>query len=402
MSMIISSKCFINKYLSNNIINYFIFLIKAILFLSIFPYFSSNSIKIKLYQEQNGNVCIFNWKEGRACPYILSENDIMHDDSDKCNPFLNKGEHNIYIEFDYLTEDCTAMFESRTALIELDLSNFDASNVKYMAYMFKGCTSLQKVIMPSIKGYKLEQMKNMFIYCSNLISVEFQQNFVTKNVINMQKMFKDCVKLKSINFPIDFDTSSVTAINDMFSGCSSLLSINLSFFKTNNIENMVSLFQNTKMISYDISNFDTSKVTDMEYMFDCNEITSLDLSNFDYSKLEKMDYMLSNNNNLQYINFGKKEIRENISSYKVFENSNKKMIIYVNKKNPEDLFKGTEFTLAFVECSNISTSDIIMESFSENKIVCVAKCKNLNKYKFKYLNRCYLNCPSDTITNLTS
>ena len=151
------------------------------------------------------------------------------------------------------------------------------------------------------------------------------------------------------------------------------------------------------MTSYDIKNFDTSKVTDMGYMFsNCTELVSLNLSNFDYSSLKKMDYMLSNNNKLECVDFGKKEIREDINSLNIFNNSNKQTIIYVNKKDPENFFNEKNFSI--VECGNASPQDI-KNKYRENKIVCVQSCKDLKNYKFKYLNRCYITCPENTKTN---
>ena len=403
MPIILNSElCGSTHIISKNRINHKFLSFNIIFLISLFPPFSPNIIKIKLFLEQEGDFVIFNFKDNRPCPSQLFENGFELDDRDKCKPYLSAGNHTIDLIFSNTFSDCTAMFESRTGLIEIDLSNFDASNVNYMAYMFKNCSSLEKVIMPSINGDKLEQMKNMFVYCKNLISVEFQKNFVTKNVINMQKMFGGCINLKSVNFPDDFETSKVSNINDMFSGCSSLSSINFNIFKISQPNNMASLFQNTKFVSYNLSNFDISKVTDMEYMFyNCTELISLDLSSFDYSSLEKMDYMMSNNNNLRFVNFGEKEIKESVSSYNVFENSNKKMIIYVNKKNPEDLFNGTDFIFAIVECGNILPNDIL-SIYQENKIVCIPNCRNLNKFKYNYMNQCYINCPPDTITNRTS
>ena len=391
------------KSLTKKISNFF--LIKSLIILIIIPSFISdeNRITIKLYQQGEGNLPIINGKENaRGCPEKIYEGTGDNNSENKCYPYLLYGEHNLNLVWYYTFQDCSNMFEYKTALVEIDLSHFNAREVKYMACMFQGCTSLKKVIMPDMKEYGLEHTEFMFKGCTNLISVKFQQDFRTPNVIQMNAMFQGCVNLLSINFPSNFRTNKVTQIQDMFSGCGSLPSIDFNIFQTSNVNNMAYLFQNTKLTSYDLSYFDTSQETDVEYMFyNCIEVISLDLSHFDFSKMEKMDYMLSNNNKLEYVNFGNSEIKEGISIINIFHNSNNKMVINVNKKKPEDFFKNTNIDFAIVECGDLSI-DFIKGNFSENKIICVPSCKELNNYKFKYINRCYIKCPENTITNYTN
>ena len=363
-----------------------------------FPSTLSNSIKVKIYQSGEGNIPLINSMDyKRGCPTKISERGDEHHDENKCFPYLLYGEHNLDIDWNYNFEDCSNMFEYKTAITEIDLTYFDTSKVKYMGLMFKGCTSLKKVIMPTISEYLLEQAEMMFKGCTKLISVQFQHDFRTVNVKQMNEMFEGCSNLISVNFPNNFETPNSKYINNMFLGCSSLNSINFNIFKTSNTINMACLFQNTKLTSYDLKNFDTSQVTDMEYMFyNCTELISVNLTNFAYSSLKKMDYMFSNNDKLECVDFGKNEIREGISTLNIFNNSNKKTIIYVNKKKPESFFNETNF--AIVECGDASPRDI-MNEYTENKIVCVQNCKDLTNYKYKYINRCYIECPPNSITN---
>jgi hypothetical protein len=51
-----------------------------------------------------------------------------------------------------------------------------------------------------------------------------------------------------------------------------------------------------------------------------------------------------------------------------------------------------------VECGDASPRDI-MNEYTENKIVCVQNCKDLTNYKYKYINRCYIECPQNSIIN---
>ena len=221
-------------------------------------------INIKLHIQNAGYIELLKQKEG--CPNKLKENGNTIG-TNECSHYLSKGNHNIDLEWDYLLTQLSNMFEDKTFITEADLSNFDASKIKFMGLMFKGCTSLRKVIMPSITDYNLEQTQNMFERCTNLISVVFKNDFRTTNVEKMECMFRECYNLESINFPSNFETTNVVTMQDMFKECYSLTSINFNIFKTGKVINMACLFQGTKLTSYDLSKFDTSKVTEVEYMF---------------------------------------------------------------------------------------------------------------------------------------
>ena len=52
------------------------------------------------------------------------------------------------------------MFYFVENIIEIDLSNFDASNVKTMQYMFFGCSNLEKIEFGNINTPSLEDIIN--------------------------------------------------------------------------------------------------------------------------------------------------------------------------------------------------------------------------------------------------
>ena len=395
-----------SKYPKHKIYHFFLF--NIIIFISLFSSFFSYERKIKIVIAQNneskGDMHIINdhGENGnkRKCPSTICENSICQTNS--CNINLSEGSHIVVVEWNDSVSfnDCSNMFDGKTAITEIDLSEFYANNIEYMAYMFKGCISLQKVILPNITENKLLRAENMFEGCISLTNVTFSENdFKTEKVQNMRSMFLNCNSLSSINFPSNFLTSDVNQIQDMFSGCYSLTSLDFNILKTQNVTNMACLFKGTNLTSFNLNNFDTSKVTDTEYMFyNCSNLISLNLSKFDYTITTQMRFMLANNHKLELVDFGKSEILENADTTNMFENSNKKMIIYVNKKNPKAFFIGYNQNFTIVECGNLKP-DEIKKNFIENKIVCVEKCSNLTEYKYKYNNTCLKNCPPGTIKN---
>ena len=165
-------------------------------------------------------------EESRAPIYVWFDNGIIYYYSENEKILLN--------------DNSNRLFQNLTALEEIDLSNFDTSNVTSMSAMFSNCSSLESLDLSS---------------------------FDTSNVTDMSYMFNYCTKLKQLDLS-NFDTSNVTSIRTMFQRCESLEEVDLSNFNTSKINYMGSLFENCNSLeSLDLSSFDTSQVTDMEYMF---------------------------------------------------------------------------------------------------------------------------------------
>ena len=84
------------------------------------------------------------------------------------------------------------MFQFCYELQDLDLSNFDTSNVTNMSFMFNKCNKLKE-----IKGI---------------------DKFNTSKVINMESLFQLCGELQDLDVT-NFDTSNVIDMNALFAGC---------------------------------------------------------------------------------------------------------------------------------------------------------------------------------------
>ena len=119
----------------------------------------------------------------------------------------------------------------------------------------------------------------MFIGCSKITEIDLS-NFDSSQVIYMVDMFNGCSSLTSLNL-FKFNTSKVTSMAAMFQDCSSLTSLDLSNFKTLELEDTRYMFNGCKsLITLDLSSFDTTKVKDMYHMFKgCSSLEYLDLGN---------------------------------------------------------------------------------------------------------------------------
>ena len=199
----------------------------------------------------------------------------------------------------YLNTDSSYMFYSRynsreiRGILEIDLSNFDTSQVTNMYGMFYDMSNLTMLDLSSFNTSKVTDMSGMFAGLLNLTTLNVS-HFDTSNVTNMDAMFYGMSSLTALNVS-HFDTSNATNMDAMFYGMSSLTSLDLSNFDTSQVTDMGYMFSYmSNLTTLDLSNFDTSKVTNMEAMFfdaSTSSLTSLNLSNFDTSKVTNMDSM---------------------------------------------------------------------------------------------------------------
>ena len=177
------------------------------------------------------------------------------------------------------------MFSGCKALTSLDLSSFNTSNVTNMNSMFDGCKALTSLDVSSFNISKVTHMISMFNGCKALTSLDLS-SFNTSNVTNMTSMFRDCSSLTSLDLS-SFNTSKVTTMQSMFYGCTRLINLDLSGFNTSNVTNMTSMFSYcSSLTSLDLSSFNTSKITNMSYLFDdCTKLKNLNISNFDFTNV---------------------------------------------------------------------------------------------------------------------
>ena len=185
------------------------------------------------------------------------------------------------------------MFYFMSNLTSLDLSNFDTSNVWSMSNMFSGMTNLTTLNLSNFDTSKVTNMRGMFWAMHNLTTLNLS-SFNTSKVTDMSFMFTGMPSLTSLNLS-NFDTSKVTDMGSMFYGEEKLTTLNLSSFNTSKVIDMSSMFGNMyNLTSLDLSNFDTSNVWSMSNMFSgMTNLTTLNLSNFDTSKVTNMRYMFS-------------------------------------------------------------------------------------------------------------
>ena len=206
-----------------------------------------------------------------------------------------------YVETEkvYLNADSSEMFFSKYGeqkiknILDLDLSNFDTSQVTNMSSMFRGMSNLTTLNLSNFDTSQVTNMDSMLASVSNLTTIDLS-SFDTSKVTNMSSMFNNMTNLTSLNVS-SFNTENVENMSGMFSQVQKLEHLNLSHFRTDKVTNMGSMFyQMIKLKTIDLSHFNTANVTDMSSMFSMDDnLTELDLRSFTTPKVENFGYMFA-------------------------------------------------------------------------------------------------------------
>ena len=244
-----------------------------------------------------------------------------------------------------------SMFLDMFYLTTLNLSSFDTSNVTNMSYMFYGMSNLTTLDLSSFNTSKVIDMSGMFFYIYNLTTLDLS-NFDTSNVTNMEAMFNRMPELTSLDLS-NFDTSKVTDMSAMFFNTSNLTTLNLSNFDTSKVTDMGSMFYGTSnLTTLNLSSFNTSNVTDMSYMFyGMSNLTTLNLSSFNTSNVTDMSCMFSGMPNLITLDISNFDTSQVTSMYGMFYLKDEDILkdklekIYVN--NDFNTAKLTDFSRMF-------------------------------------------------------
>ena len=284
--------------------------------------------------------------------------------------------------------DMSGMFYGMSSLTTLDLSNFDTSKVTDMQYMFYDMSGLTTLDLSNFDTSKVTDMQYMFYDMSSLTMLNLS-SFDTSKVTEMQYMFYDMSSLTTLDLS-NFDTSKVTYMNGMFRYMSSLTMLNLSSFDTSKVKYMNGMFYDmSSLTTLDLSNFDTSKVMNMHDMFfDMRNLTTLDLSNFDTSKVTNMQAMFRNMSSLTTLNLSSFDTSKVTDMHDMFNHVSS--ITSLDLSN-FDTSKVTDMSGMFYGMSSLTTLDL--SNFDTSKVITMSLMFYLDDkeiYKDK-LEKIYVN-----------
>ena len=195
------------------------------------------------------------------------------------------------------------MFKSNYSLVNLDIRQWDVSNVTDMTGMFDG-VSLANPDVSQWDVSNVTDMNNMFLIAS--LANPDVSNWNVSNITNMDSMFAG---VSSANPDVSqWNVSNVTNMRSMFY-IASLANPDVSQWNVSNVTNMNGMFNLAFSANPDVSQWDVSNVTDMSYMFNAASSANPDVSHWNVSNITNMEGMFrlatSANPDMSRWDFGK-------------------------------------------------------------------------------------------------
>ena len=224
-----------------------------------------------------------------------------------------------------------SMFMYCSNLTSVDLSSFDTSKVTDMTYMFYLCNKLGEIKgLNNLNTGNVTSMLGMFSFCYPLETLDIG-GFDTSKVSNMMYMFVGDRNLKSL--PIsNWNTSSLTNMQEMFTGCEALTGIDISRWNTSKVTNMMGVFSGCKALtSMSLRGLDLSNVTSMERLFlNCPSLQSIDMGGLNTAKVTDMSEMFQTCASLRQIDVSGMDTSKVTDMGHMFENCPELTTIYAN------------------------------------------------------------------------
>ena len=156
--------------------------------------------------------------------------------------FVEEGVYQFRFFFKYPLINISSMFEKCEFLVNVDLSSFNGSNVRFMNNMFYGCHLLQTIDFSNFNSENVESMSGIFRDCTSLTFVNVS-SFYTANVSDMSGMFRNCTSLTNLDLS-NFELININDISYMFFGCTNLKELNINNFNSKNNPDMSWMFEN--------------------------------------------------------------------------------------------------------------------------------------------------------------
>ena len=221
---------------------------------------------------------------------------------------LNKEENDIIIEFNSSNKlnSLSQIFQECTNITEINLSNFNSSNIMTMNGMFDSCTSLKSINFGNFITSNVYDMEKMFYKCTNLISLNLSSFDISK-VNKIHYMFADCKKLNNLNLS-NFIISNKLEFSNLFEGCSSLKFLFFIDLDVNKDNNFNDIFKDTNKdlkicMKNEIKDYFDSKCLSGTNCGNWKDIEKINLDNIfcHTSFLPPIDTGLINNINIDII-----------------------------------------------------------------------------------------------------
>lgn len=182
-----------------------------------------------------------------------------------------------------------------------NILTFNTEGVTSMSGMFKDC-KVKHLDLSSLRTHNVTDFSDMFYNCNSLIDLNVN-GFDTSNAEDFNGMFHGCNKLTQLNVK-HFNVNSVLHMSYLFSGCRRLKVIDLEGWDFSQIRDANEMFGYCEKLEKNIANFNFNMIKGMAFMFDCcTKLSEVDLTHSDLSHVFDFGYMFFKCEGLKKISF---------------------------------------------------------------------------------------------------
>ena len=182
-----------------------------------------------------------------------------------------------------------------------NILTLNTEGVTSMSGMFKDC-KVKYLDLSSLRTHNVTDFSDMFYNCDSLIDLNVD-GFDTSNAEDFNGMFHGCHKLTQLNVK-HFNVNSVLHMSYLFSGCRRLKVIDLEGWDFSQVSDANEMFGYCGKLEKIIANFNFNMIKGMAFMFDCcTKLSEVDLTHSDLSHVFDFGYMFFNCEGLKKISF---------------------------------------------------------------------------------------------------
>lgn len=195
---------------------------------------------------------------------------------------------------------------------ELDITEFDTTNIVDMDYMFLEADLGDRFNLGSPTNAQATNAESSSIDAQANTPDRNTLTLNTEGVTSMSGMFKDC-KVKHLDLS-SLRTNNVIDFSDMFCSCNDLIDLNVDGFDTSKAKDFHGMFQGCiKLTQLNVKHFKVDNVLHMSCLFfKCLRLKVIDLESWDFSQVSDANEMFAYCEKLEKIiaNFNFKMIKE--------------------------------------------------------------------------------------------
>ena len=182
-----------------------------------------------------------------------------------------------------------------------NILTLNTEGVTSMSGMFKDC-KVKHLDLNSLRTHNVTDFSDMFCSCNDLIDLNVD-GFDTSNAEDFHGMFQGCIKLTQLNVK-HFNVDNVLHMSCLFSRCLRLKVINLESWDFSQVSDTNEMFAYCEKLEKIIANFNFKMIKEMAFMFCyCTKLSKVDLSHSDLSHVFDFGYTFFKCEGLKEIRF---------------------------------------------------------------------------------------------------